>query len=65
MFKKYFDEFVAALYKRLEKGLSEYGDCSFDRSDEDLKKEVEEEIMDIIGWSFVRWVKMRKDRCQT
>ena len=59
-YKKYFLEFVIELEKRLEKGFTEYGDNSFNRSDEELKKEVMEELMDIVGWSFIRWIKIRE-----
>ena len=47
--------FVAKMESRLAAGQREYGDASFDRPIAELIDEVEEEIIDQVGWSFIAW----------
>ena len=54
-----FTEMVAA---RLEQGRRAYGDRSFGRDPAELAGEVEEEILDIVGWSFILWCRIRRLR---
>ena len=54
--------FNEAMTKRLNDGFLEYGDESFSRSQESLDDEIEEEILDIIGWAYVKWVARRIKR---
>lgn len=53
---KYFEE----LEKRIERGAIEYGDKSFDKSTEKLLGEIQEEILDIAGWSYILWEKLER-----
>lgn len=57
-----FAAFVSEVEKRLEKGAIEYGDESFDRPIEDLIGEIEQECLDLAGWGFVLWVRLRRVR---
>ncbi len=45
---------------RLEKGKKEYGDSSFTRPSHELAEEMEEEIMDVCGWAFILWLRIRR-----
>lgn len=54
------DEFFRQIRERLKAGAREYGDASFQRPDAELHREIEEEILDIAGWSYVLWVKLRE-----
>ena len=58
--QKHFSDFINTVATRLETGHAEYGDGSFTRSHDELTEEIEEEILDIIGWAFIRWVKMQE-----
>lgn len=54
--------FEAAMQERLREGYKQYGDWSYDRpidTKEGLLRMVEEEVMDIVGWSFILWVRLR------
>lgn len=57
-----FGHFIDEVYKRLKKGAIEYGDDSFDRPIEDLIGEIEQECLDLAGWGFVLWVRLRRVR---
>lgn len=55
-------EFEQVLKGRLQDGYERYGDWSFDRpleSKEGLLSMVEEEVLDIIGWSFIVWTRLK------
>lgn len=54
-----FPGFVAAVSQRLEKGRDTYGDKSFDKPIGELLVEIEEELLDVCGWSFVLWLKLQ------
>ena len=60
-YKKFFPIFIKELDKKLGRGFREYGDQSFDKPDSELRKEVEEELLDLCGWSFIRWVKLKEN----
>jgi hypothetical protein len=49
-----------ALKTRLRAGHREYGDSSFGRRGVDLASELEEEALDIVGWGFVLWCRMKR-----
>lgn len=53
------DKFIAALRARLDAGRQEYGPESFTRSPTELRAEIEEELLDVAGWAFVLWVRVR------
>jgi hypothetical protein len=53
-------EFFSLLSRRLEVGAKVYGDHSFLRPPAELAGEIEEEILDICGWAFVLWCRLRR-----
>jgi len=53
-------EFMEAIKKRLETGKREYGDSSFTRPASELAGEIEEELLDVAGWAFFLWLKIKK-----
>ena len=54
-----FDDFVAAVAARLEQGRREYSDVSFHRPPVELVDEVAQECLDLAGWGFVLWCRVR------
>lgn len=55
-----FDIFTAQVRRRLEAGRSAYGDASFEMNPPRLSGEIEEELLDVMGWGFVLWCRMRE-----
>jgi hypothetical protein len=51
--------FCAEVQKRLEVGAREYGDGSFRKPDAALVREIEQELLDVMGWGFILWCKVR------
>ena len=51
--EEFWPEFERSMKQRLRVGHQEYGDRSFSRPLFSLLGEVEQEIYDIIGWSFI------------
>lgn len=51
--------FLDLLAARLEAGRREYGDASLLRSPAELVGEIEEELLDVAGWAFVLWLRVR------
>lgn len=51
--------FLAKVERRLEKGAVEYGDASLRAPPAELAREIEEELLDVVGWGFLLWVRMR------
>jgi hypothetical protein len=56
---RYWPEFETLMKARLEAGAREYGDRSFRRPPSELVTEIEEEVLDIVGWAFMLWVRVR------
>ena len=54
-----FTEFARAVNARLEAGRASYGDASFSRHPAVLCGEVEQELLDVAGWGFILWCRMR------
>lgn len=52
-------EFTAALHGRVSRGRDTYGDSSFHRPFADVLEEIEEELLDVAGWGFVLWCRVR------
>lgn len=50
--------FLDQVAARLEVGRAEYGDRSFRRPPLETDGEILDEILDIAGWAFVKWVQM-------
>jgi hypothetical protein len=46
--------------ERLERGEFAYGDKSFSREPAELLREIDEEIADVCGWSFILHVRVRR-----
>lgn len=55
-----FDAFTAQVRRRLEAGRDSYGDASFELAPPQLSGEIEEELLDVLGWGFVLWCRMRE-----
>lgn len=51
--------FSAALRRRLVAGERLYGERSFRRPCRALAREVEEELLDVCGWAFILWCRLR------
>jgi len=49
------DDFVAQLRERLEAGAREYGDQSFVRPVSAIVAELEQELVDLPGWTYILW----------
>jgi len=59
-YREVFPEFIETLRARMEQGFKEYGDKSFERSGVELLEEIEQEVLDICGWSVVVYNRIRK-----
>ena len=53
------DRFVADVRARLERGRATYGDRSFARDPAELLHEIDEELLDVCGWSFILRERLR------
>jgi hypothetical protein len=60
-----FPRFVAEVHARMEAGRATYGDRSFALQAPRLVSELEAEALDLAGWGFVLWTRLRKLREQT
>lgn len=60
--ENHLSEFCSELERRLRRGADEYGDASFLRPCDALIGEIQEELLDICGWSFVAWCRLRRVR---
>ena len=52
-YKEIFPIFIKRLDERMEKGFKEYGDGSFDRDPQDVLNEIQQELLDVCGWSVI------------
>jgi hypothetical protein len=50
--------FSKQIRDRLLIGAKTYGDCSFRKSPDKLIDEIGQELMDVVGWSFILWCKL-------
>ncbi len=57
--RAYWQTFISQIEPRLNRGAVEYGDASLKATSQELYKEVEEEILDVVGWSFLLWMKLQ------
>jgi hypothetical protein len=55
-----FPAFVEAVRARLEAGRAAYGDRSFDRPTAELVGELQQEALDLAGWGFVLFERLRR-----
>ncbi len=56
---RHWPQFLEVMEQRLHTGFLEYGDGSFERPMRDLAGEIEEEMLDIIGWAFIGWCRLQ------
>jgi hypothetical protein len=54
--------FVTLLRERLRVGAQQYGDSSFERPLVEVIGEVEQELLDVSGWSVIAWTRLRRLR---
>jgi hypothetical protein len=59
-----FPEYASRVLLRLEEGARTYGDKSFEHSSSRLVDEIEQELLDVLGWGYVLWTRMRTLRAQ-
>lgn len=52
-------EFLGHVENRLVAGAREYGAASLRAPAGALAAEVEEELLDVMGWGFLLWIRMR------
>jgi hypothetical protein len=55
-------QFWLRLRERLEAGAQNYGGASFRRAPAELAGEIEQELLDVCGWAFVLWCRLRRLR---
>jgi hypothetical protein len=55
-----FPAFIEAVRARLEAGRAAYGDRSFDRPTAELLGELQQEALDLAGWGFVLFERLRR-----
>lgn len=53
-------EFFSQVRKRLRAGANVYGDISFSRDPMQLIGEVEQELLDVAGWSWILYHRLQK-----
>ncbi len=54
--------FSARVRERLEAGRTEYGDTSFERPPGELLEEIQQELCDVCGWSFILFERLERLR---
>jgi hypothetical protein len=57
-----FPLFSSLVCARLDAGQLEYGDRSFSQPSGELLDEIEEELLDVIGWAYPLWCRLQKLR---
>jgi len=57
-------EFLNQLQSRMDAGHAQYGDGSFTRPPAELLYELEQEALDIAGWGYVLWCRLRNLRAK-
>ena len=53
-------EFVTTIEGRLDVGEKEYGDTSFTSPPAETIREITEELLDVVGWSYILWCKLKR-----
>jgi len=54
-----FEKFCDRVGGRVQVGAKAYGNASFMRPADELVGEIEEELLDVCGWAFVLWTRLR------
>lgn len=52
-------EFMEEVRKRMEKGRAVYGDRSIRRPPAELRGEMTEELLDVLGWAYWLWLRVQ------
>jgi hypothetical protein len=52
--------FAECIQERLEMGAKVYGDKSLDAPSSTLLVEIEQELLDVVGWGFIQWSRIQK-----
>jgi hypothetical protein len=60
--RRQFADFIGRVHGRLEAGAEQYGEASFRRPVGELAGEIEEELLDVCGWAFILWTRVRRLR---
>lgn len=60
-----FYQFMAMVKGRLNAGRATYGDTSFSLPPLQLLEEIQAEILDICGWSFILWERVERLRLKS
>lgn len=55
-------QFVDLVHSRLRVGAVEYGDTSFNRDPVELLDEIDQELADVAGWSFILRCQLKEIR---
>jgi hypothetical protein len=55
----HWSEFTSNVSRRLDAGRKVYGDTSFERPLERVVTEIQEELEDVCGWSFILWTRLQ------
>jgi hypothetical protein len=63
--KQDLDRFVGKITERLKAGATEYGDRSFLTTTPSTVDEIQEELADVCGWSFIAWCKLERLKAET
>lgn len=53
-----YPSFAASVASRLAQGAKEYGDASFARDPGDLVGELQQELLDVMGWGYILWTRL-------
>jgi len=56
------NQFSERVKQRLDQGAESYGNTNFEMSCGDLLSEIEQEALDLMGWTFLFWVRLQKMR---
>ncbi len=54
--------YAEAVLAKLDKGAADYGDASLDADSGKLLDEIEAELLDVNGWSFLLWSRIQSLR---
>lgn len=58
--RKHWGAFDKVMTARLQRGHEDYGDHSFDRDPESLLAEIEQELLDVVGWGYILWCRLQE-----
>jgi hypothetical protein len=59
-----FPVFIRQMLDRLREGRENYGDDSFRRRPSEIAGEIEQELLDVVGWGFLLWFQLHQLRAK-